>query len=440
MFVDSVRIMVKAGDGGHGVVAWRREKYVPSGGPDGGDGGRGGSVILEATSDLATLIDFRYRPHYQAERGRDGEGGKRHGKGGSDLVLKVPLGTQVYDDDGKLLADLIEQGQTWTAAKGGRGGRGNARFATSTRQAPAFAEKGEPGESLWLRLELKLLADVGLVGFPNVGKSTLIAAVSAAKPKIADYPFTTLVPNLGVVSLGPGESFVMADIPGIIEGAHQGAGLGHAFLRHIERTSVLVVVVDASGREGRDPVGDLATLESELERYSPELSTRPRLIAANMMDLPDAQQNLPAIQAYGERRGVPVYPISAATGQGTRELIYAAWKFVVEAREAAREASEQAKAGEAQRVYGLEDGKRPGRSRKRSDLRQYRIVRDGEVYVVEGEGLERYMQRLDFENEAAMRYLERLFGRLGIYEALREAGVKDGDTVRIAELEFDYVD
>lgn len=439
MFVDSVKIFVKAGDGGRGAVAWRREKYVPSGGPDGGDGGRGGSVILEATSALSTLIDFRYRPHYQAERGRDGEGGKRHGRGGEDLILRVPVGTQVYSEEGELLVDLVEDGARWLAAQGGRGGRGNARFATPTRQAPAFAEKGEPGEERWLRLELKLLADVGLVGFPNVGKSTLISVVSAAKPKIADYHFTTLVPNLGVVSLGPGESFVMADIPGLIEGAHQGAGLGHAFLRHVERTSVLVFVVDASAREGRHPVSDLDILERELEQYNPDLARRPRLLAANMMDLPAAHEHLPDIRAWAEERNIPVYPVSAATGAGTKELVYAAWERVIEARQA-RQEEEATQADGARRVYGIDGARKTARRRRRYDLQNFRIVRDEEGYVVEGEDLERYMERFDFENEAALRHLERLFDRVGIYDALRKAGVEDGDTVRIAGLEFEFID
>ena len=439
MFVDSVKIFVKAGDGGRGAVAWRREKYVPSGGPDGGDGGRGGSVYLEATSALSTLIDFRYRPHYRAERGRDGEGGKRHGRSGEDLVLRVPVGTQVYSEDGQLLVDLVEDGARWLAAAGGKGGRGNARFATPTRQAPAFAEKGEPGEERWLRLELKLLADVGLVGFPNVGKSTLISVVSAAKPKIADYHFTTLVPNLGVVSLGPGESFVMADIPGLIEGAHRGAGLGHAFLRHIERTSVLVLVVDASAREGRHPVSDLDVLERELERYNPDLAKRRRLIAANMMDLPTAREHLPDVEEWARAREIPVYPVSAATGEGTKELVYAAWHAVQEARRTRREA-DGTQGGGAVRVYGIDAGKDGGRSRRRYDLRAFHIVKGDDGFVVKGDDLERYMQRFDFSNEAAMRHLERLFDRLGIYDALREAGVQDGDTVRIADLEFEFID
>lgn len=440
MFIDSVRIHVQAGDGGDGAVSWRREKYVPAGGPDGGDGGRGGSVILEATSSLSTLIDFRYQPRYKAERGRNGEGGNRHGRNGEDLVLKVPLGTQVYDDEGNLLVDLLKEGQQWVAARGGRGGRGNARFKSPTRQAPAFAEKGEPAQARWLRLELKLLADVGLVGMPNVGKSTLISAVSAARPKIADYPFTTLVPNLGVVSLGPGESFVMADIPGIIEGAHQGVGLGHAFLRHIERTSVLVFVVDASGREGRHPVDDLKVLEKELELYSPDLLERPQIVAANFMDLPDAREKLPEIEAYCRSNQLPVYPISAVTGQGTKDLIYAAWRIVQDER---KKAAENARKAEAQqsKVYRVRgDEQRARHLRPRRDLRDFRIVREGGGFVVEGEGLQRYMERLDLENEAALRHLERLFDRIGLYAALREAGAKDGDTVRIAELEFEYLD
>lgn len=440
MFVDGVRVFVKSGDGGNGAVAWRREKYIPAGGPDGGDGGHGGSVIIKADPALTTLVDFRFRPRYQAERGADGEGGKRHGRNGQDLTLKVPLGTQVYDDENNLLIDLTEPGQQWTPVKGGRGGRGNARFATPTRQAPAFAENGEPGRAFWLRLELKLLADVGLVGFPNVGKSTLISVVSAARPKIADYPFTTLVPNLGVVSVGPGESFVMADIPGIIEGAHQGVGLGHDFLRHIERTNVLILVVDASGREGRDPLEELKTVEAELLRYSNELGQRPRLIAANMMDLPDAQTNLAAIQGYAAKQSMPVFPISAATGEGTRELIFAAWHIVREQRALAqRAAALRSEQEQADKVYGISDGTKPGRPRGKS-VREYEVVQDGEAYVVQGEGLQRYMQRLDLSNDAAIRYLQRLFGEIGVYQALREAGAQQGDTVRVYELEFEFVE
>lgn len=440
MFVDGVRIFVKAGDGGNGAVAWRREKYIPSGGPDGGDGGRGGSVIFEATSALSTLHDFRFRPRYHGERGVDGQGSKRHGRAGEDLILRVPVGTQVFDEDDQLIIDLTEEAQQWIPVKGGRGGRGNARFATPTRQAPAFAENGEKGESCWLRLELKLLADVGLVGFPNVGKSTLISVVSAARPEIADYHFTTLVPNLGVVSVGPGESFVMADIPGIIEGAHEGVGLGHDFLRHIERTSVLVHVIDASGREGRDPVEDLKTIQQELIRYSEDLSDRPQVIAANMMDLPDAADNLPAIKAYAAEGSLPLFPISAATGQGTRELLFAVWRIVSETRALARKEVAAKHGQAAEKVYGVADGTRHGRRTDRKSVRDFEIVHDGEAFVIEGEGLKRYMERLDLANEAAIKYLQLLLGEIGVYEALREAGAEEGDTVRLNELEFDFVD
>ena len=351
MFVDQARIFVQAGAGGNGVVSWRREKYVPQGGPDGGDGGRGGSVFLEATGDLTTLIDFRYQPRYKAERGGHGQGGKRHGKNGEDRVIKVPVGTQVFDDEtGELLVDLVEPGQRWLAARGGRGGRGNARFVTPQRQAPAFAEKGESGEERWLRLELKLLADVGLVGYPNAGKSTLISVISAARPKIADYPFTTLVPNLGVVSIEEGKSFVVADIPGLIEGAHAGVGLGHDFLRHVERTQVLAHIVDASGREGRSPVDDLRVIDRELEAYGAGLSERPQIIVANKMDLPEARENLPAIEAYGAERGREVIPISAVTGEGVRKLVFALWQEVEKARGIAAKEREQ-QAAEVQHTF-----------------------------------------------------------------------------------------
>lgn len=440
MFVDQVRIFVKSGDGGDGAVAWRREKYVPAGGPAGGDGGDGGSVILEARSSVSTLVDFRFRPRYVAQRGADGQGSKRHGKNAEDLILAVPLGTQVYDDEGNLLADLTEEGQRWVAARGGKGGRGNARFATPTRQAPAFAEKGEPGVERWLQLELKLLADVGLVGFPNVGKSTLISVVSAARPKIADYHFTTLTPNLGVVSVGPGQSFVMADIPGIIEGAHAGVGLGHDFLRHIERTSVLVHVVDASGREGRDPVSDLRIVTDELIRYNPDLAERPSVIAANFMDLPTAQEHLPAITAYAAAQGLRVFPISAATGAGTRELTYTLWDMVQEARAASREAKAAREAGQAGKTYRLADGVHTKRPERGPSVRDFTVAREGDAYVVEGEGLIRYMQRLDLDNKAVLDYLQHFFSRIGIYDALRDAGVQEGDTVRIGELEFEYIE
>ncbi len=438
MFVDQARIFVQAGAGGNGVVSWRREKYVPQGGPDGGDGGRGGSVFLEATGDLTTLIDFRYQPRYKAERGGHGQGGKRHGKNGEDRVIKVPVGTQVFDDEtGELLVDLVEPGQRWLAARGGRGGRGNARFVTPQRQAPAFAEKGESGEERWLRLELKLLADVGLVGYPNAGKSTLISVISAARPKIADYPFTTLVPNLGVVSIEEGKSFVVADIPGLIEGAHAGVGLGHDFLRHVERTQVLAHIVDASGREGRSPVDDLRVIDRELEAYGAGLSERPQIIVANKMDLPEARENLPAIEAYGAERGREVIPISAVTGEGVRKLVFALWQEVEKARGIAAKEREQ-QAAEVQHTFRAAADRPERRRGPRLDEFEIRVEADG--FVVEGEGIRNLLERLDFNHEGSLRYFQSLMARIGLNEALRRKGASHGDLVRIYDFEFEFMD
>lgn len=438
MFVDQARIYVEAGSGGNGVVSWRREKYVAQGGPDGGDGGRGGSVILEATSDLLTLIDFRYQPRYKGERGGHGQGGKRHGKNGEDRIIKVPVGTQIFDDEsGALLADLSEAGQTWLAAQGGRGGRGNARFVTPQRQAPSFAEKGEAGEQLWIRLELKLLADVGLVGYPNAGKSTLISVISAARPKIADYPFTTTVPNLGVVSVEPGQSFVVADIPGLIEGAHAGVGLGHDFLRHIERTQILAHVVDASGREGRSPVDDLRVIDGELEAYGEGLANRPQVIVANKMDLPEAQENLPAIEAYGAERGRQVIAISAVTHEGVRKLVFTLWQQVEKARALAAEERERREA-ERQRLQ-VPPAKGPTRSRG-PKLDEFVIREEPDGYVVEGEGIRGLLERLDFNHEGSVRHFQRLMARIGLNEALRRRGAAHGDIVRIYDFEFEFMD
>ena len=321
MFVDEVEIHVRAGDGGRGCVSFRREKFVPRGGPNGGDGGRGGSVILEADEGLGTLLDFRYRRHYAAPRGGHGEGSDRHGANGGDLVLRVPVGTTVRErDTGLLLGDLTADGERLDIAKGGRGGRGNARFATSTHRAPRRADPGEAGEERGLRLELRLLADVGVVGFPNAGKSTLVARLSAARPKIADYPFTTLVPTLGLVRLDAERSFVIADVPGLIPGAAEGKGLGLRFLRHLERTRVLVHLLDLDPATGRDPVEDWRTIQAELRAYSPELAARPQLVAANKIDLEGAAPRLKRVVAMGRRRRLPVFPLAARTGHGLAEL------------------------------------------------------------------------------------------------------------------------
>jgi GTP-binding protein len=330
MFVDEIDISVKAGDGGAGCISFRREKYVPRGGPDGGDGGDGGSVWLEADPRLTTLLDFHYRRHYQAERGQHGKGANKHGASGDDLVLKVPVGTVVTDrDTGDVLGDLAHPGQRLLAMQGPRGGRGNARFATSTDRAPRRADLGRPGESRWLHLELKLLADVGIIGFPNAGKSTLVSRISAARPKIADYPFTTLAPVLGIVR-GPGDStFVVADLPGLIPGAAQGKGLGHQFLRHTERTRVLLHVLDLDPSTGRVPADDFAAINAELAGYSRELAARPQIVVANKIDLPEAAERLVQVRRLCERMGLPLVAISAVTGVGVPELIRAVTDHLV---------------------------------------------------------------------------------------------------------------
>jgi GTP-binding protein len=332
MFIDEARIKVKAGDGGAGVVAWRREKFVPMGGPAGGDGGHGGSVLLIVDEGLSTLLDFRYRTEYKAPAGERGGGKDMYGRGGEDLRLRVPPGTQVFDDvSGKLLCDLQTHGQTYVVARGGRGGRGNIHFATATDRAPHRAEPGEPGQERTVRLELKLLADVGLLGFPNVGKSSLITRISAARPKVADYPFTTLVPNLGVVRLSGDRSLVVADVPGLIEGAHAGAGLGDRFLRHLERTRVLIHLLEVNGEEGRSPLKDYSKLRKELELYDPALAARPELVAINKVDLADTRKRVARLRTAFERRGLPLFAISATTGEGIPELLEAAWKSLAAA-------------------------------------------------------------------------------------------------------------
>lgn len=321
-FIDEAKIYVKSGAGGNGCVSFRREKYVPRGGPNGGDGGNGGDVYIIANENMASLLDHRYRQHYRAKRGEHGKGKDMHGKNGEDLFVPVPPGTIIRDfDTGDVIGDLTENAETLLVAKGGRGGKGNARFATSTNQAPRNAEPGGEPEERTLLLELKLLADVGIIGFPNAGKSTLISRISAARPKVADYPFTTLVPNLGVVSYVDGKTFVVADIPGIIEGAHEGAGLGLQFLRHVERTKLLVHVLDLSPMTGRDPIDDFETLNMELKSYSPELYEKPQIVAPNKVDITESREKLEEIRGYFEKRGIPIFPISGATGEGLKELV-----------------------------------------------------------------------------------------------------------------------
>jgi Obg family GTPase CgtA len=417
MFIDHAKIYVKGGDGGNGCVAFRREKYVPLGGPYGGDGGRGGNVVFTADEGMSTLMDFQYKKHFKAERGVHGMGKNQHGAWGENLAVKVPVGTVVIDDDnGEVIADLTAPGQEVTVAKGGRGGRGNSRFATPVQKAPSMAENGEPGEEKWLRLELKLLADVGLVGFPNAGKSTFISRVSAARPKIADYPFTTLIPNLGVVVTRAKNSFVIADIPGLIEGAHEGTGLGHDFLRHIERNRMLLFILDAAQTEGRNVLEDFATLRSELGYYNPQLLDRPYLIVANKLDIPEAQKNFKVLQElYGDK----VYGISAVTGQGIDELIGKTYDLL-------QSIPLDEHVGEARVIRRYEE-----------DI-PFVIEKVDGVYQVSGKRIENLVTMTNFNQDESVQRFQRTAARMGLDDALKEQGIKVGDTVRIKDMEFDY--
>lgn len=422
MFYDQAKIFVKGGDGGAGAVAFRREKYVPEGGPSGGDGGRGGKVIFVADEGLRTLVDFRYKRHYKAERGEHGQGKNMHGKSGEDMTVRIPAGTVIKDaDTGEILADLVEHGQKVIVANGGRGGRGNARFMSNTNKAPTIAENGEPGEEHNLLLELKLLADVGLVGFPNVGKSTIISQISAAKPKIADYHFTTLVPNLGVVVLEDGESFVVADIPGLIEGAHTGAGLGHEFLRHTERTRLILHVLDIAGSEERDPLEDFEIIKDELRQYNQELSTRTMLIVANKMDIPGAEENL---QRLEEKLGEEyrIFPVSAATGEGLKELVYAIAQVLPEipAPQIFVREEEQHKVTQAEA---------PNR---------FELTREDGYFIITGKEIEKHVKMTLFDNEDGLYRFQNILKAMGIDRALRDEGIKEGDKVQIGGLEFEW--
>ncbi|MDH7577208.1 MAG: GTPase ObgE [Bacillota bacterium] len=422
MFYDYVKINVKAGDGGNGVVSFRREKYVPAGGPDGGDGGRGGNVVLSADSNLRTLIDFHYQKHYRAERGKHGRGKNQHGKNGADLVLRVPLGTVVRDLEGTFCVDMAAPGQQVVVARGGRGGRGNARFVSPQARAPRFAERGDSGEERWLELELKLLADVGLVGFPNAGKSSLLRRISGAQPKIAAYPFTTLEPCLGLVRINEEKSFVVADLPGLIAGAHAGAGLGHRFLRHVERTRVLIHVVDAAGAEGRDPRDDVRVINRELGFYNPELAKRPMIIAANKMDLPGAREKFFLLEK--EFPEFTIYPISALTGTGVDELLRAVSNIL--------EKTEETIAVPPESNYRV--------VKKREAGPGFKIDRENGIFTVSGKRVERLLERLDLENPDALRYFQHVLRRMGLEEALRLKGIRRGDVVKIKELEFKWED
>jgi len=430
MFYDHTKIFVKAGDGGNGSRHFRREKFAPLGGPDGGDGGRGGSVYLEATTNLNTLIDYRYRQHFKAGAGGPGLRQKMHGAKGEDIILPVPRGTIIRDaETNELIADLVEDGQRVMVARGGRGGLGNVHFATSTHQAPQEAQKGEPGEERWIQLELRLIADVGLVGYPNAGKSTLLSVVTAARPKIADYPFTTLSPNLGVVAVGqPGSGdefgFVLADIPGLIEGAAQGVGLGHEFLRHVQRTRLLIHILDGASFE-RDPWQDFQTINQELREYDEQLASRPQIVVLNKIDLPEAQERWPALQAQAEKAGYPVFAISAASHQGTDELMQFTAKRLQELRQEDLERSSAAVNAEA-----------PGTILRPQPEDAFTISKENDVYVVRGKRVERAVSMTDPENEEGMDRLQVTLRRMGVTKALEEAGVQVGDTVHFGKVEL----
>jgi GTPase len=429
MFVDQVKIYVKGGDGGNGIVAYRREKYVPKGGPAGGDGGNGADVIFEVDEGLRTLMDFRYQRHFKAKRGEHGMSKNQHGKNASALVVKVPPGTIVTDDaTGETLADLVTHGQRAVIAKGGRGGRGNSRFATATNPAPEISENGEPGQERDVNLELKLLADVGLVGFPSVGKSTLLSVVSAARPKIAAYHFTTIKPNLGVVETADQRSFAMADLPGLIEGASEGIGLGHQFLRHIERTRVIVHVIDMSGSEGRDPYEDYLTINEELREYNLRLTERPQVIVANKMDLPGAEENLSEFKEKIEE-DFPVFAVSTVTQQGLRELLFKVADLIEETPEFPLE--EEVEEEINKRVVYRHD----------EDEDAFHITRDDDgAYVLYGGKIEKLFKMTDFNREESVRRFARQMRGMGADDALRERGAEDGDIVRILDFEFEFVD
>ena len=429
MFVDHVKVYVRGGDGGDGMVAFRREKYVPNGGPAGGDGARGGNVVFEVEEGLRTLMDFRYKRHFKAERGEHGMSKGMHGRRAEDLIVKVPPGTVVMNAETKtVIADLVEHGQQAVIAKAGRGGRGNCRFATPSNPAPELAEKGEPGEELEVILELKVLADVGLVGFPSVGKSTLLSVVSSAKPKIGAYHFTTIVPNLGMVETDDGRSFAMADLPGLIEGAHQGVGLGMQFLRHIERTRVIVHIIDMSGIEGRDPYDDYVTINKELEQYNLRLLERPQIIVANKMDMPGAEENLVEFKKkIGE--DIKVFPISAVSRQGLKPLLF--------------EIADLLEVTPEFLLYELDDEQSDAtvlyKHKKQSD--EFVITRDDDgAFVLSGNTIERLFKMTDFSREDGIRRFARQLRAMGVDEALRERGAENGDIVRLLEFEFDFVD
>ena len=428
MFADRAKIYIKSGKGGNGAVSFRREPFVPEGGPDGGDGGKGGDVIFQADENLRTLMDFRYKRKYEAENGQDGMKKKRYGRNGQDLIIKVPVGTVVIDEEtGLVMKDLKEHGQSFVAAKGGKGGKGNTKYTTSTRQAPNFAEAGGFAKERNIILELKLIADVGLVGFPNVGKSTLLSVATSAKPKIANYHFTTIDPNLGVVQIFD-TSFVMADIAGIIEGAHQGAGLGFRFLKHIERTKVLIHVVDVSGSEGRDPIEDFEKINRELEQYSPRLMKKPQIVAANKIDIiSEDDPGYIKFKEHVEAKGYKVFPMSAPINVGVKEVL----------AEAAQQLQKLLLEPQEEDDYEMFDFEKDDND---PDYREVRASFDGRDYVLEGKQLLKIFNSTNFNDGGSLRYLYKYIEKSGAFEKLRELGIEDGDVIRIEDFEFEYYD
>jgi len=433
-FTDLSHINVKGGDGGAGCMSFRREAFVPKGGPDGGDGGHGGSVIVEADAQLSSLIDYRYKHHFRAGRGTHGQGARRYGRDGEDLVLKVPLGTVVRELDPQSqtpmyqIADLTQPGERVIVAPGGAGGRGNIHFVTSVRRAPAFAEKGEPALEHWIELEMKLMADAALVGMPSVGKSSIIARISAARPKVADYPFTTLVPNLGVARATSGQSFVAADVPGLIEGASEGKGLGHQFLRHIERTALIMHVVDVTGGyEGRDVIEDYATINAELAAYASELAVRPQVVVANKCDLPGCEEAVERLRAAAEADGHEFFAVSAATGLGLDALVNRVAAMVADLRREVAAAEPERDLTETWE-----------RDRQRRDKRMVIRREERHVWRVSGAAIERMVVQTDWENDEAVAFLQHRFDRCGLDLQLAKAGAVNGDEIRILGFAFTY--
>lgn len=424
MFIDIANIHVKAGNGGNGSIAFRREKYIPMGGPEGGDGGNGGSIILVADEGLRTLMDFRYQKNYKAQSGEDGRGRQQFGAGGKDTILKVPVGTLVKDQEtGIVLADLKENGQSFVVAKGGRGGRGNVKFKNSIRRAPHFAEPGTKGVERDITLELKLIADVGLAGFPNVGKSTILSIVTSAKPKIANYHFTTLRPNLGVVNVGVGQSYVLADIPGLIEGASSGAGLGHEFLRHVERTKLLLHVLDASGQEDRDPVDDFYKINDELNKYSERLSYKKQIILLNKMDLPNSKENAERVRKeFGDK--YDIYEVSAATGEGLELVKKVAYEQLLKIEDEIEFVDQY----EVERLL----------DKKERDT--IVVKKENELYIAEGEFLERLVNFTNFDDYESISNFQKVLIDKGVIEKLRNLGAKEGDSISVCGVEFDFVE